>query len=82
VVPVIRISISPAAFEAIAATLPLGSAGYEAKRSDQGEYLIWLQKGALSRLDALRRPGEGYSEVIMRMAKMEASWPGRRRSRL
>jgi hypothetical protein len=30
---VIRISITPAAFEAIAATLPLGSVGYEPERT-------------------------------------------------
>jgi hypothetical protein len=36
----IRISITAAAFEAIAATMPLGSVGYEAKA--KGERLIWL----------------------------------------
>jgi hypothetical protein len=75
----IRIAISAEAYEAIAETLPLGSLGYEAKRTDQGEYLIWLEKRALSRLDALRQPGEGHSEVILRMAEIEASRPGRRR---
>ena len=48
------------------ATLPLGSVGYEAKRTDQGEILIWLERRALDRLDALRQPGEGYSEIILR----------------
>ena len=33
----IRISISLAAFEAIAATMPLGSVGYERKASVAGE---------------------------------------------
>jgi hypothetical protein len=78
----IRIAITAVAYEAIKATLPLGSAGYEAKRTDQGEVLIWLERRALDRLDALRQPGEGYSEIILRMAAMESSWPGRRRSRL
>jgi hypothetical protein len=75
----IRIAITAAAYEAIAATMPLGSVGYEAKRTDQGEVLIWLERRALDRLDALRQPQEGYSEVILRMAAMEASRPGRKR---
>jgi hypothetical protein len=76
----IRISITEAAYEAIAATLPFGSVGYEAKRSDQGDYFIWLERHALDRLDALRQPGEDYSEVTLRMAEIEASRPGTRRS--
>jgi hypothetical protein len=75
----IRIAITAAAYDAIAATLPLGSVGYEAKRSADGGYFIWLERRALHRLDALRQPGEGYSEVILRMARIEASRPGRRR---
>ena len=38
----IRIAITPAAFEAIAATLPLGSVGFEARPNSKGERLIWL----------------------------------------
>jgi hypothetical protein len=64
----IRIAITEAAYEAIARTLPLGSVGYEAKRTEQGEVLIWLERRALDRLDALRQHGEGYSDVILRMA--------------
>jgi hypothetical protein len=75
----IRISITAAAFDAIKATLPLGSVGYEAKRTDQGDYLNWLERRALDQLDSLRQPGEGYSEVILRMAEIEASRPGRKR---
>jgi hypothetical protein len=36
----VRISISQAAFEAIARTLPLGSIGYENKVNEKGERLI------------------------------------------
>jgi hypothetical protein len=43
----IRIAITAEAYEAIAATLPLGSVGYEAKRTDQGDYFVWLERGAL-----------------------------------
>jgi hypothetical protein len=52
----IRIAITEAA---IAPTLPFGSVGYEAKATADSGYFIWLEKGALSRLDALRQPGQG-----------------------
>jgi hypothetical protein len=38
----IRIAINAAAYEAIAATLPFGSVGCEAKRSADGQ--IWLER--------------------------------------
>jgi hypothetical protein len=40
---VIRIAITQAAFEAIAATLKLGSVGYENKTDERGERLVWLE---------------------------------------
>jgi hypothetical protein len=42
----IRIAITAAADEAIAATLPLGSVGYETKRTEKGEIFIWLERRA------------------------------------
>jgi hypothetical protein len=39
----VRIAISAEAFEAIAATMPLGSVGYENERTAKGERLIWLE---------------------------------------
>jgi hypothetical protein len=41
----IRIAIIAEAFEAIAATLPLGSVGYERERTATGGYFIWLAVG-------------------------------------
>jgi hypothetical protein len=38
----IRIAISQAAFDAIAAMLPLGGVAYEAEANAKGERLIWL----------------------------------------
>jgi hypothetical protein len=38
----IRIAITPAAFEAIAATLPLGPVAVEPQTDANGERLIWL----------------------------------------
>ena len=38
---VIRIAITAAAFEAIAATLPLGSVAFEHERPASGGYFLW-----------------------------------------
>jgi hypothetical protein len=64
----IRVSITAPAFEAIAATLPLGSVGYENATNERGERLIWLEPRMVDRLGALRGPGESYSDVILRLA--------------
>ena len=63
----IRIAISPAAYEAIARTLPLGSVGYENQINERGERLIWLDHAVVARLRAMRDPGESYSDVILRL---------------
>jgi hypothetical protein len=54
----IRIAITPAAFEAIAATLPLGSVGYENATNEKGQRLVWLEPRVVDRLKAMRGPGE------------------------
>jgi hypothetical protein len=64
----VRIAITQAAFDAIAKTLPLGSVGYENKVNEKGERLIWLERSVVDRLNHLRGPGEGYSDVILRLA--------------
>ena len=64
----IRIAITEAAFEAIAATLPPGSVGYENAVNEKGERLIWLAPNVVDKLTALRGPGEDYSTVILRLA--------------
>jgi hypothetical protein len=64
----IRIAISPEAFEAIARTLPLGNVGYENKVTERGERLIWLDRAVVDRLRSLRGRGESYSDVILRLA--------------
>jgi hypothetical protein len=66
----IRIAISQAAFDAIAATLPLGSVGYENETAERGERYVWLASNVIRRIKALRGPGESYSEVILRLATM------------
>ena len=50
--PMIRISISQAAFEAIARTLPLGTVSFENKITENGDRLIWLEPRVVDRLRA------------------------------
>jgi hypothetical protein len=64
----IRIAISQVAFEAIAATMTLGSVGYENATNERGEHFVWLERGVVDRLRSLRGPGESYSDVILRVA--------------
>jgi hypothetical protein len=64
----IRISITPAAFDAIAATLPLGSVGFGPEVDAKGERAVWVETSVVDKLSALRGPGESYSDVILRLA--------------
>jgi hypothetical protein len=64
----IRITITAAAFDAIASTLPFGSAGFERDRDAKDELHIWLEPKFVDQLRALRGPGESYSDVILRLA--------------
>jgi hypothetical protein len=74
---VIRIPITPAAFDAIAATVPLGSVGFERDVGANGERQVWLATTIVNRLVTLREPGESYSDVILRLVELET---GRRLS--
>jgi hypothetical protein len=66
----IKIAITQAAFDAIP---PCPSAAWVTRPSaaPDGGYFVWLECRALARLDGLRQPGEGSSEVILRMAAEE-----------
>jgi hypothetical protein len=68
----IRIAVTPAAFEAIAATMPLGSVGYENAVNERGERFVWLSPTVVNRLRAMRGPGESCSDVILRIVGTEA----------
>ena len=65
---VVTISITPAAFASIASTLPRGST-VEGRPDVKGGYLVTLDRRVLDRLAAMRRPGESYNDVILRLAK-------------
>jgi hypothetical protein len=70
----IRIAITAEAFDALAATLPLGSIGFERHPADDGQLLVWLEPHLVNKLRALRGPGESYSDVILRLGEIEAHW--------
>jgi hypothetical protein len=53
----LRIVITRAAFDAICATLPLGSVGYENKANERGERWIWLDRAVIDRPRAMRGRG-------------------------
>ena len=57
----------PKAFDAICATLPLGSVAVEPEANERGERVIWLEDAMADRLGAMRGQGEGYSDVILRI---------------
>lgn len=59
-----RIAISPAAFDAIKATPPLGSVGFEPEPDAKGERLVWLAPTVVDRLTAMRRPDESYYRML------------------
>jgi hypothetical protein len=66
--PMIRIAITQAAFEAVARTLPLGNVSFENKTDEEGQRLIELDRAMVDRLRSLRGPGESFSDVILRIA--------------
>lgn len=68
----VRIAISQSAFDAIMASMQLGSVGAENATDEQGQRLIWLEPQVLAGLRALRWPSESYSDVIIRMAAYNA----------
>jgi hypothetical protein len=53
----IRIAITQAAFDAIAATLPLGSLSFENAFNERERY-VWLPPNVVDRLRAQRGAGE------------------------
>ena len=48
----IRIAITQAAYDAICATLPVGSVAVEAEANERSERLIWLEAAIVDRHDA------------------------------
>jgi hypothetical protein len=59
----IRVVLTDAVYDAIASTLPKGAARWPMQR-EQGQCFIQVEAAVVDRMRAMRRPGEGYSEVI------------------
>jgi hypothetical protein len=65
----IRIAISLAAYQAIASTLPQGRIARPPEPLEVGEGVgFWIDHVTLAALRRGRRAGEGWSEMILRVA--------------
>ena len=64
----IRLAITPAAYAVIVATHP-ANAELAQSRAPNGEFYVWLEPKYVDRLRAVRKPGESYSDVILRLAE-------------
>jgi hypothetical protein len=66
----IRVALTDAAYDVIASTLPKGAARWPMQR-DRGQCFIQVEAAAVDRMRAMRRPGESYSQVILRLVELE-----------
>jgi hypothetical protein len=66
----IRVVLTDAAYDAIASTLPKGAARWPMQR-EQGQCFIQVEAAVVDRMRGMRRPGESYSEVILRLVELE-----------
>jgi hypothetical protein len=71
----VKILISPAAFAAIAETLPLGTVAVEPGRAPDGSVGLWVDHATLAKLHRARGPGESYSDAIVALAAATADLP-------
>jgi hypothetical protein len=78
----IRTAITPAAYEAIERTFALGTLAAKPQLNERGERLIWLEERRLEKLNSIRRPGESYSEAVIRVAALWEGYPTYKRRRL
>jgi hypothetical protein len=67
----IRIAISPAACEAIRATMPVGSVAGEPQIDEKGERRTWLKPGVVTPSARPGRAGRELQRVILRLANDE-----------
>jgi hypothetical protein len=68
----IRVALTDAAYDAIALALPKGAARWPMQR-DRGQCFIQVEAAVVDRMRAIRRPGENYSQVILRLVELETS---------
>ena len=65
-----RVALTDAAYDVIAATLPKGAARWPMQR-DRDPCFIQVEAAVIDRMRAMRRPGESYSEVILRLVELK-----------
>jgi hypothetical protein len=65
----IRIALSDAAYDAIASSLPKGSARWPMQREGD-QCFIQVEAAVVDRMRAMRRPGESYSAIILRLIEL------------
>ena len=65
----IRIAITEAAYDAIASTLPNGAARWPMQR-ERDQCFIQVEAAVVDRMRSMRRPGESYSNVILRLVEL------------
>jgi hypothetical protein len=63
----IRLTITQASYAVVAATHP-ASARLKRSSAPNGEFYVWLEPKYVHELRAMRKPGESYSDVILRTA--------------
>ena len=68
----IRLALTDAAYDVIATTLPKSAARWPMQR-DRGQSFIQVEAAVVDRMRAMRRPGESYSEVILRLVELDAA---------
>ena len=49
------------------------SVGFERNSAPNGEFYVWLDPKYVDRLRAVRKPGESFSDVIVRLAEARRS---------
>ena len=64
----VRIGVTPAAFEAIITTMLFGSVSFQC--GPTVERMIWLDADIGDQLSAMREPGETYSDLILRLVEI------------
>jgi hypothetical protein len=70
VLEMIRVVLTDAAYDAIASTLPKGAARWPMQR-DRGQCFIQVEAAVIHSMRAMRRPGESYSQAILRLVELE-----------
>jgi hypothetical protein len=70
----IRLSITPVAFDAIATMQASGNVLWERERTAAGRYIVWLDESVVHNLERLRGPrDEDLSAVIVRLFGEQAN---------